>query len=73
MKKLALRLDQLNVDSFATDQTRGHVHARLFITAYTQCFCTQQEGCYPSLYCTGDGPYELTCAANCETNANGQC
>lgn len=64
MKKLKLELDQLEVTSFqAQDQQEevgtvnglsGYVACRPSYNA-TQCLCTHEDGCYPSLYCSGDG------------------
>lgn len=45
-------------------------------TQETRCMCTAAEGCYPSLYCTGDpmpGAPNQTCYEGCMTNENGAC
>jgi hypothetical protein len=83
MKKLKLAVEALEVTSFTAEEERGGTGTVNGLqTGYTdcrpsyyetQCLCTRDEGCYPSLYCTQGGPYQLTCAADCMTNANGYC
>ncbi|HEX9937417.1 MAG TPA: hypothetical protein VGB15_09845 [Longimicrobium sp.] len=76
MKKLRLKLDDLEITSFAVhekEEAPGTVYAHQFTTVCTQRpICTEAEGCYPSLYCSQDSP-ELTCAMGCMTNENGYC
>lgn len=81
MKKLRLTPDELHVTSFAAaDKPRGAgtVHG---MTGYsycqpsaeeTQCLCTFEEGCYPSLYCSGAGCV-ITVQAGCMTNNHSHC
>lgn len=81
MKKL--KLEDLEVTSFAAENLRedtGTVNGlQSGYATYcnrscyeTECFCTREAGCYPSLYCSQGYP-ELTCAMDCMTNANGYC
>ncbi|HEU0078415.1 MAG TPA: hypothetical protein VFQ76_12235 [Longimicrobiaceae bacterium] len=41
----------------------------------TQCFCTDEEGCYPSMYCSDIGPGmpNNSCGEGCMTNWQGAC
>ncbi|HEX6036909.1 hypothetical protein [Longimicrobium sp.] len=86
MKKLRLEPDQLEVVSFAAQgeaEGTGTVNS-LQLGYYTdttcrpsynvtQCLhCTQAEGCYPSMYCTGDGCV-VTADAGCITANNAPC
>jgi hypothetical protein len=82
MKKLKLSLDQLAVTSFAAQEgndARGTVDG---LTGYaacrpsyyvTQCLhCTEAEGCYPSMYCSGNGCV-VTADLGCLTANNAPC
>jgi|GEM_PF-1252132 len=74
MRKIRLGLDNLAVESFHTAEeagnTAGTVHGHA-ITAV--CPATSYPRCYPSYACSLQGPYQLTCAPDCMTNANGYC
>lgn len=76
MKKLRLKLDDLEITSFAAQESKevpGSVYANGLTGLCTQIpICTQEDGCYPSLYCSRDVP-QLTCAVGCMTNENGYC
>jgi hypothetical protein len=69
--KLKLNPDKLVVTTFAV-ATPGQ-QTVLAVTPATNCLCTREAGCYPSQYCSVDGPYVLTCAPDCMTNQNGYC
>jgi hypothetical protein len=78
VKKLKLEVEDLAVTSFAAEEERGGTGTVDGMQSGWACPtnlrpCTQAEGCYPSLYCTQDGPQQLTCAPDCMTNANGYC
>lgn len=76
MKKLSLKLDDLEITSFVVQEKGAPgstVYANQLTTICTRApICTHDEGCYPSLYCSQGSP-ELTCAMGCMTNANGYC
>jgi hypothetical protein len=87
MKKLKLTLDDLTVTSFAAEDEAGAVHGmqmsqypcesgkRWCEPSYieTQCLlCTEAEGCYGSMYCTGYGCV-LTADPGCVTDNNSPC
>lgn len=76
MNKLRLKLDDLEITSFAVqeiEEAPGTVYGNQLSTICTQPpICTQAEGCYRSLYCSQGSP-ELTCAIGCMTNENGYC
>lgn len=90
MKKLKLSLDALEVTSFVAHEARSTAGTVKGMDSFygtcewngcapsridTQCLCTYDDGCYPSLYCSGAGPGEpnVTCDPGCMTNANGAC
>jgi len=70
--KTKLNPENLVVTSFEVSD-RGGVVAMSDISQPTQCLCTGQAGCYPSLYCSLDGGNRQTCAEGCMTNENGLC
>ncbi|HET7461583.1 MAG TPA: hypothetical protein VFJ82_10050 [Longimicrobium sp.] len=70
MKK-TLKAEDLAVSSFETRP--GGTATEEAALAVTLNNCTSQQGCYPSQYCSLDGPYQLTCQPDCMTNANGYC
>jgi hypothetical protein len=72
--KMTLNAEDLVVSSFDTaTPAAASVAAATNFSCATACFCTDAEGCYPSLYCSQYGPYQHTCAPGCMTNANGDC
>jgi hypothetical protein len=75
MKKLKLRLGDLDVTSFAAEKETGAVHANEAVSSpATQCLCTEREGCYPSLYCTGlPGGCAVTYQEGCMTDNYSYC
>ena len=81
MKKLKLKLDDLEVSSFAADAESGAVHGMdaietpLFCGAsgYASCdHCTLEVGCYQSKWCSGPGCVQ-TAADGCMTDDNSPC
>ncbi len=78
MKKLTLKLDDLQVSSFAADdkqEARGTVNGNQ-VTGFTFCYCTDypHAGCYPTDNCSlQPGQPNNTCYEGCMTNRNGDC
>lgn len=76
-KKIRLELDALAVDSFeAGTNARGGTVAghQVRPTRYeTQCLCTRDEGCYPSLYCSAFEACVITWQEGCMTNEQHYC
>lgn len=77
MKKLKLSVDDLEVTSFAAEKETGAVYANqvTYVSrCATQCLdCTEAEGCYPSLYCTGPQGCVATYREGCVTDNYAAC
>jgi hypothetical protein len=86
MKKLKLKLDDLEVSTFAAEEARGrtgtvhglHTHdfqCPSFVETQCQLHCTRVEGCYPSYYCSyiGPGMPNNSCGDGCMTDNNANC
>lgn len=78
MKKLKLKLDDLEVSTFAAAEEprlRGTVNGNQ-VTGFTFCYCTDypQAECYQTYYCSlAPGQPNNTCYEGCMTNQNGAC
>jgi hypothetical protein len=82
MKKLTLKLDELEVTSFTAQETQEEVGTVHGLSGYvdcqpsynpTQCLgCTREDGCYPSLYCSGGGCV-ITYQEGCMTDNYNYC
>jgi hypothetical protein len=76
MKKLKLRLDNLEVSSFQADAP-GSVHGMdvvmtpgCLLSGDWTCACTAEAGCYASKWCTGEG---CVVTGGCETGNGTVC
>ncbi|HEX2209309.1 MAG TPA: hypothetical protein VHG93_16650 [Longimicrobium sp.] len=75
MKKLKLKLDDLEISTFVAEGERqggGTVHGNQ-ITGFTYCYCTDNGDCYWSNYCSYPGQPNNTCYEGCMTNERGAC
>ena len=71
MKKLALRLEDLRIDSFSTtpvEKEKGTVFGEQ-CTCYTNCTC---PGC-PTCYASCGGTCDASCNGSCGASCGGTC